>query len=66
MDSANQSRRQSVSSGCSPRQMLGYASGECAYSLVDNAIFGFAMLYSTEALGVNPHLGANGTMCSEL
>jgi len=46
--------------------MLGYASGECAYSLVDNAIFGFAMLYSTEALGVNPHLGANGTMCSEL
>ena len=59
MDNANQSCRQSVSSAGSRWQMLGYASGECAYSLVANAIFGFAMLYYTEALTflVGPAIG---------
>jgi GPH family glycoside/pentoside/hexuronide:cation symporter len=39
---------------CSLRDMLVYAQGDCAISLVMNGIFGFAMLYYTNALGLNP------------
>jgi len=35
-------------------QMLGYGIGECANSLVMNGIFGFAMLFYTKALGLQP------------
>ena len=31
-------------------KMVGYGLGECANSLIMNGFFGFAMLYSTEAL----------------
>jgi GPH family glycoside/pentoside/hexuronide:cation symporter len=34
--------------------MLTYALGECANSLVMNGIFGFAMLFYTKALGLDP------------
>lgn len=37
-------------------RMLGYGLGECANSLVMNGLFGFAMLYYTEALGLSPWL----------
>jgi GPH family glycoside/pentoside/hexuronide:cation symporter len=37
-------------------KILGYGLGECAYSLVMNGLFGFAMLYYTEALGLSPSL----------
>ena len=36
--------------------MLSYSLGECANSLVMNGIFGFAMLYYTKALGLDPSL----------
>jgi GPH family glycoside/pentoside/hexuronide:cation symporter len=36
--------------------MIGYGLGECSYSLVMNGLFGFAMLYYTEALGLSPAL----------
>ena len=36
--------------------MLGYGLGECANSLVMNGLFGFAMLYYTEALRLSPAL----------
>lgn len=36
--------------------MLGYGMGECANSLIMNGFFGFAMLYYTEALKLNPSL----------
>lgn len=39
---------------CSLADMLVYAQGDCAISLVMNGIFGFAMLYYTNALGLNP------------
>ncbi len=39
---------------CSLPNMLTYAQGDCAISLVMNGIFGFAMLYYTNALGLNP------------
>ena len=34
--------------------MIGYGVGECAYSLVLNSLFSFAMLYYTAALGLSP------------
>jgi GPH family glycoside/pentoside/hexuronide:cation symporter len=34
--------------------MLGYAQGDCAISLVMNGIFGFAMLFYTKAIGLDP------------
>jgi GPH family glycoside/pentoside/hexuronide:cation symporter len=34
--------------------MIGYGLGECANSLIMNGFFGFAMLYYTEALKLNP------------
>ncbi len=37
-------------------KMIGYGLGECSYSLVMNGLFGFAMLYYTEALGLSPAL----------
>ncbi len=37
-------------------RMVGYGLGECANSLVMNGLFGFAMLYYTEALGLSPWL----------
>lgn len=37
-------------------QMLGYGLGECANSLIMNGFFGFAMLFYTEALKLNPSL----------
>lgn len=36
--------------------MVGYGFGECANSLVLNGFYGFAMLYFTEALKLNPAL----------
>jgi GPH family glycoside/pentoside/hexuronide:cation symporter len=41
--------------------MIGYGTGECAYSLVMNGFFGFAMLYYTEALGLDPALAGVAT-----
>ena len=37
-------------------QLFGYSFGECANSLVMNGLFGFAMLYYTDALGLPAHL----------
>ncbi len=34
--------------------MLAYAQGDCAISLVMNGIFGFAMLFYTKAIGLDP------------
>lgn len=39
---------------CSRPQMISYSVGECANSLLMNSIWGFAMLYFTDALGL-PH-----------
>lgn len=39
---------------CSTSNMLTYALGECANSLVMNGIFGFAMLFYTKSLGLDP------------
>jgi GPH family glycoside/pentoside/hexuronide:cation symporter len=36
--------------------MIGYGMGECAYSLVLNSLFSFALLYYTAALGLSPSL----------
>ena len=41
---------------CTLGNMLVYAQGDCAISLVMNGIFGFAMLFYTNALGLNPGL----------
>lgn len=41
---------------CSRADMARYAFGECAVSLVMNSIFGFAMLYYTDALGLSASL----------
>ena len=37
-------------------QLFGYSFGECANSLIMNGLFGFAMLYYTDALGLPPAL----------
>jgi len=37
---------------CSRRNMISYSVGECANSLIMNSLFGFAMLYYTDALGL--------------
>lgn len=39
---------------CSTGSMLTYSLGECANSLVMNGIFGFAMLFYTKSLGLDP------------
>jgi GPH family glycoside/pentoside/hexuronide:cation symporter len=39
---------------CSLPQMFVYGLGECANSLVMNGVFGFAMLFFTKALGLDP------------
>jgi GPH family glycoside/pentoside/hexuronide:cation symporter len=39
---------------CPPRLMMAYSLGECANSLVMNGIFGFAMLFYTKSLGLDP------------
>jgi GPH family glycoside/pentoside/hexuronide:cation symporter len=39
---------------CSPSSMVSYSVGECANSLIMNSLFGFAMLYYTDALGLKP------------
>jgi glycoside/pentoside/hexuronide:cation symporter, GPH family len=39
---------------CSTGSMFTYSLGECANSLVMNGIFGFAMLFYTKSLGLNP------------
>ena len=39
---------------CSTGNMFTYALGECANSLVMNGIFGFAMLFYTKSLGLDP------------
>lgn len=39
---------------CPTRDMLAYSLGECANSLVMNGIFGFAMLFYTKSLGLDP------------
>ena len=44
------------SDSCSTRQILGYATGECAVSLVMNGVFSFVLLGYTKALGLNPAL----------
>lgn len=41
---------------CSTLGMWNYASGDIANSLISNAIFGFAMLFYTDALGLSPVL----------
>jgi len=41
---------------CSTLDMWNYASGEVANSLISNTIFGFAMLFYTDALGLSPIL----------
>ncbi|RKX41468.1 MAG: hypothetical protein DRP64_11310 [Verrucomicrobia bacterium] len=41
---------------CSTTDMWNYASGEVANSLISNTIFGFAMLFYTDALGLSPML----------
>ncbi|OHB53907.1 MAG: hypothetical protein A2Y12_09435 [Planctomycetes bacterium GWF2_42_9] len=41
---------------CPLRTMISYATGDCAVSLVMNSVFGFAMLYYTDALGLKPSL----------
>jgi glycoside/pentoside/hexuronide:cation symporter, GPH family len=43
---------QSQPASCSRSSMLGYSIGECANSIVMNSLFGFAMLYYTDALGL--------------
>jgi glycoside/pentoside/hexuronide:cation symporter, GPH family len=37
---------------CSRLEMVGYSVGECTNSLVMNSLFGYAMLYYTDALGL--------------
>ena len=44
------------SAKCSTYDMLIYSTGECTNSLISNAIWGFAMLYYTDALGLRPTL----------
>jgi GPH family glycoside/pentoside/hexuronide:cation symporter len=39
---------------CSTGSMMTYSLGECANSLVMNGIFGFAMLFYTKSLGLDP------------
>ena len=39
---------------CTTGSMFTYSLGECANSLVMNGIFGFAMLFYTKSLGLNP------------
>ena len=39
---------------CSMFHMFTYGLGECANSLVMNGVFGFALLFFTKALGLNP------------
>lgn len=39
---------------CNTGSMFTYSLGECANSLVMNGIFGFAMLFYTKSLGLNP------------
>lgn len=39
---------------CSTGSMFSYSLGECANSLVMNGIFGFAMLFYTKSLGLDP------------
>ncbi len=46
--------------------MIGYGLGECSYSLVMNGLFGFAMLYYTEALGLSPSLAGLAMSASVL
>ena len=47
-------------------KMIGYGLGECSYSLVMNGLFGFAMLYYTEALGLSPALAGLAMSASVL
>ncbi len=47
-------------------RVVGYGLGECAYSLVMNGLFGFAMLYYTEALGLKPALAGLAMSASVL
>ena len=42
-------------------RMVGYSIGECGNSLVMNSLFGFAMMYYTDALGL-PHAQAGLAM----
>jgi glycoside/pentoside/hexuronide:cation symporter, GPH family len=49
------------SSSCSRSSMVGYSVGECANSLIMNSLFGYAMLYYTDALGL-PHAEAGIAM----
>lgn len=41
---------------CPLSSMITYGTGACSESLVLNAIFGFAMMYYTDALGLSPFL----------
>ena len=45
---------------CTTGSMLTYSLGECANSLVMNGIFGFAMLFYTKSLGLDPDVGRLG------
>lgn len=41
---------------CSTFDMIKYSLGECSNSLILNSLFGFAMMYYTDALGLKPFL----------
>jgi GPH family glycoside/pentoside/hexuronide:cation symporter len=47
-------KKQPAAKTCSTGSMLSYSLGECANSLVMNGIFGFAMLFYTKSLGLDP------------
>jgi glycoside/pentoside/hexuronide:cation symporter, GPH family len=44
------------SKSCPLTDMVTYSMGDCAVSLVMNSLFGFAMMYYTDALGLKPSL----------
>ena len=53
---AQEARSFAKATNCSTLAICGYSLGECANSLVMNSISTFALLYYTQALGLNPML----------
>jgi len=56
----------SIAIRCGGLSRLGYGLGESAHSLLANSLFAFAMLFSTEALGLDPRLAAFALAASVL
>lgn len=50
----NEAATTAAARNCSSKQIFVYGLGECANSLVMNGVYGFAMLFFTKALGLNP------------